>query len=361
MSKPYAVIMAGGRGERFWPLSTEEMPKPFHKLVGDKSMLQATVERLNPIFPPERILPVLAREHLDIARQQLPEIPAENYVVEPMGRDTAACIGLASIYLERLDPEAIMIVLAADHHIPDEAEFLATLKAGINFLQENDFIITLGIKPDRPEIGYGYIEAGEEAADLEGFSIRNVARFVEKPNIDRAREYLASGNYFWNSGMFLWRNHLIQRLLAQFMPEHWKRLGVIRESFGTPEEEVALVREFSRIEKISIDFGVMEKTENVLVIPAKFKWDDVGNWVAMERVMEQDKDGNLSQGNVLTLDTSNCVIHSQDQLVATMGVSNLIIVQANNKVMVASKKCAPELKKLVRLYEESASKSLSQK
>ncbi|MEW5768334.1 MAG: mannose-1-phosphate guanylyltransferase [bacterium] len=354
MSKPYAVIMAGGRGERFWPLSTEEMPKPFHKLVGDKSLFQTTVERLSPIFPPERILPVLAREHLDIARQQLPEIPEGNYVVEPMGRDTAACIGLASISLERLDPEAIMVVLAADHYIPDEAEFRATLEAGINFLQENDVIITLGIKPDRPEIGYGYIEAGEEVTDLEGFSICKVACFVEKPNIDRAREYLSSGKYFWNSGMFLWRNSLIQGLIAKFMPEHWQRLSAIRDSFGTPEEDSTLIKEFSRIKKISIDFGVMEKAENILVILAKFKWDDVGNWAALERVMEPDENGNLLQGNVLTLDTRNCVIYSQDQLVATMGGCDLIIVQANDKIMVASKKCASELKRLVRLYEESA-------
>lgn len=343
--------MAGGRGERFWPLSTPETPKPFHKLIGDKSMLQRCVERIRPLFEDD-ILLILESSHLELAKSQLPYIPDENYIIEPVGRDTAACIGLASIYLKRFAPEAIMVVLAADHHIPDEAEFAKTLNAGIDFLRENDSITTLGIEPDRPEIGYGYIERGEEVANLDGFGIYKVERFVEKPDIDTARQYLESRKYYWNSGMFLWRNSLIQRLLSQFMPDHYRRLKVIAGSIGTPEEQQTLEQEFSQLEKISIDFGVLEKAEDVFVIPASFKWDDVGTWTSLRRVLSPDENGNISRGKFLGLETQDCVICAQDQLIATMGVKDLVIVQANGKVLVTTKECAPDLKKLVHLCKE---------
>ncbi|HAV43354.1 TPA: mannose-1-phosphate guanylyltransferase, partial [bacterium] len=203
---PFAVIMAGGRGERFWPLSTPQIPKPFLKLTGDKSMLQSSVERIRPLFGEDNILLVMERSHLCRAKEQLPYIPDKNYIIEPMGRDTAACLGLASIYLERLEPAAIMVVLAADHYIPQEQEFLRALEAGIDLLKENDFVITLGIEPIRPEIGYGYIEKGKEIPSPNGFKAYKVVRFVEKPDRKTAERYIASGEYYWNSGMFLWRN-----------------------------------------------------------------------------------------------------------------------------------------------------------
>lgn len=348
MFRPYIVMMAGGRGERFWPLSTEERPKPFLNLFGNGSMVKQAIERVKVGFPKEDIFLVLREDHLPIARAQVPDIPDENFIVEPFGRDTAACIGLASIHLELRDKDAIMVVLAADHYIQDLDEFLKTLHVGIEYVKMEDVIITLGMEPKRPEIGYGYIEAGDEVMSLNGYRILKVLRFIEKPDKKRAEEYLRSGRFYWNSGMFIWRNSLIQRLISQFMPLHWEALVRIRDAIGRWDEKDVLREEFKGLEKVSIDIGVLEKAGNIFLIPSSFKWDDIGGWVALERVIEQDDQGNIIRGKVVTLDTRGCIIHSEDELVATMGVKELVIVHANGKILVASKDCVPELKTLLR-------------
>ena len=342
MDNVYAVIMAGGRGERFWPLSTEERPKPYLCLFGEKTLFQATVERITPFIPEERIFSVLSRQHLTKALEQVPTLPEKNYIIEPEGKDTAACIGLASLYLERLDPEAITVVLPADHYISANEEFISALKQGIEFLKKRDCIVIIGIKPTKPETDYGYLEIGKELTP----GIFEVVKFLEKPALAEAKEFLARG-YWWNSGIFIWRNAFIQSLICRFMPELWRALSRIRESLGKENAETILKMEFARLQKISIDYGVLEKAEERVAVLAKFSWDDVGNWTALSRIKKEEF-GNISIGQHKAIDTQNCIVYANDAPITTLGVSDLVIVSANNKVLVCSKERAQELKKLLK-------------
>ena len=341
MDNVYAIIMAGGRGERFWPLSTEERPKPYLCLFGEKSLFQATVERITPFIPEERIFPVLSRQHLALAWEQVPTLPKSNYIIEPEGKDTAACIGLASLYLAKLDPEAIMVVLSSDHYISNNEEFISALKQGIEFLKNKDSIVTIAIKSTRPETDYGYLEIGKELAP----GIFEVVKFLEKPSPTEAKEFFSCG-YWWNSGIFIWRNCLIQSLILRFMPDLWRVLLRIRESIGKQDEEAVLKIEFAKLQKVSIDYGVLEKAEDKVAVLAKFYWDDVGNWAALSRIKKEEF-GNVSIGEHKAIDTQNCIVYANDAPVTTLGVSDLVIVSANNKILVCSKKRAPEIKKLL--------------
>ena len=365
----YAVIMAGGRGERFWPLSSKALPKPFLPLLGrapwplagqagrqpglrEKTMIQETVERTKLLIPEKRIFVVLSREHLSIARQQLPEIPIENFILEPFGRDTAACIGLASLYIGKKDKNASMVVLAADHLIKEAGAFSKTITSSLKFLTANEYIITIGIKPTRPETGYGYIELGEKLDCIGDQIFYRVGRFVEKPTLSVATHYLKTGQYYWNSGMFIWRNSTIQKSLSLYMPQLWNGLMHIKQSLGSSEEEMVTEREFSKFKRVSIDYGVLEKSTQAVVVPANFSWDDVGTWTALERVYSLDESGNVIMGEHVGRDTSDCIVFSQNQLVATLGVKDLVIIQAEGKILVCHKDKAPFLKEIVRMVEE---------
>ena len=347
MDNVYAIIMAGGRGERFWPLSTEERPKPYLCLFGEKTLFQATVERITPFIPEERIFPVLSRQHLALAKQQAPTLPESNHIIEPEGKDTAACIGLASLYLERLDPEAITVVLPADHYISNNEEFISTLKQGIEFLKNKDCIVIIGIKPTRPETDYGYLEIGKELTP----GVFEVVKFLEKPSPTKAKEFLTD-RYWWNSGIFIWRNSFIQSLICRFMPELWRTLLRIRESIGKQDEEAVLKMEFAKLQKVSIDYGVLEKAEERVAVLAKFYWDDVGNWTALARIKKAEVLGNISIGEHKAIDTQNCIVYAHDAPITTLGVSDLIIVSANNKVLVCSKERAQEIKKLLNSIKD---------
>jgi mannose-1-phosphate guanylyltransferase len=346
VERSYAVVMAGGRGERFWPLSTGKTPKPFLPILGGKTMIQLTVERIKPLIPFERILVVVGKEHLKAAQEQLPELPEENFLVEPIGKDTAPCIGFASLHIERRDPDGIMVVMASDHHIPDQEKFLSSLSAAIQLLSTRDNLITLGIKPVRPETGYGYIEAKERMAMVDTIPFFKVKRFVEKPDLDRAKKYVKRKDFFWNSGIFVWRNKTIQDLLKNHLPELWQGLSRIREHL---DSDRVVSKEFKLFPRISIDYGVLEKAKDILVIPAEFRWDDVGTWVALDRVYQLDKNGNAVIGKHVSIDTRNCVIHSQDHFIATIGLSNLVIVQANGKLLICSKERGQDVKELLKL------------
>ncbi|MBW2222394.1 MAG: mannose-1-phosphate guanylyltransferase [Deltaproteobacteria bacterium] len=363
IEKFYAVIMAGGRGERFWPLSSKTLPKPFLPLLGraswpgrqpglkGKTMIQETVERTKLLVPEERIFIVLSRDHLPIAQQQLPEIPIENFIVEPFGRDTAACIGLASLYIGKKDKNASVVILAADHMIKEGEAFCKTITNSLKFLTSNDYIITIGIKPTRPETGYGYIELGEKLENIGNQLFYRVGRFIEKPTLSIANHFLKSGQYYWNSGMFIWRNTTIQKSLSSYMPQLWSGLMHINQSIGSSEEKVVTEREFSKFKKVSIDYGVLEKSTQVVVVPANFSWDDVGTWTALERVHGLDESDNVIVGKHVGIDTHNCIVFSQNQRIATLGVKDLVIVQAEGKILVCHKEKAPFLKEIVRMME----------
>jgi mannose-1-phosphate guanylyltransferase len=350
-NKCYALIMAGGRGERFWPLSKKTLPKPFIPLLKKETMIQETVKRIKALIPEERIIIVLSRDHFPVAQQQLPEIPVENFVIEPFGRDTAACIGLASLYIGRKDEDASMVVLAADHLIADSEAFFRTITASLKFLASDDYIVTIGIKPTRPETGYGYIELGEKLGSVDNESFFSVKKFVEKPGLSAASDYLKTDRYCWNSGMFIWRNSTIQNSLSVYMPELWNGLMRIDECLGSEAEEEVIKKEFSQFERISIDYGVLEKSSQVVVVPASFNWDDVGTWTALERVYGLDESDNVVVGKHVGRDTQGCIVFSRDQLVATLGVKDLVIVQSKDKILVCHKEKAPYLKEIVRLIE----------
>jgi mannose-1-phosphate guanylyltransferase len=340
----FAVVLAGGRGERFWPLSTEAQPKAFLCLIGPESLLQATVRRVRLIVPWAQILVVAGRAHADLVRAQLPELPEGNLLLEPFGRDTAAAVGLASLYLERRDPEAVMAVLPADHHIPNGEAFAAGLRRAFDLIElRPTWVVTVGIPPTRPEIGYGYLEAGEPLSDAPGaFTVR---RFVEKPDLDTVWKLMQEGNYYWNSGMFVWRGTTIQGLLARHMPGEWAGFRRIREAWGV---EDVLVREFSAFRKLSVDYGVLEQMDSgVVMIPAEFAWDDLGSWDALARVLPSEENGNVIIGEVRGLDTSGSVVISTDRRVATLGVSDMIVVASQHGVLVCRKGRSQEVRRLV--------------
>jgi len=345
MDTVYAVIMAGGRGERFWPLSTERNPKPFVPLLGTTSLIQDTIRRLIPLVPAERILVSIGEAHLGIARERLPQIPSANFIVEPVGRDTSACLGLCALHLEKLDPDAIMLALPADHYISDPVKFRSTIQKGIRSLPGATGIV-FGIVPDRPDPSYGYVRAEKPAVCADAWP---VVRFVEKPNPKQAAEYLSSGRYFWNSGIFLWQNRTLLELFQKHMPGTYRGLQALRPLLGRSEARAEIARIFSELERISIDFGILEKTSGLRLVPAEFAWDDIGNWASLARALPSDALGNVAQGQHVSVESTGCLIFSDAGVVATLGVSDLVVVHANGKVLVCSKDRATDLKRLVSL------------
>jgi mannose-1-phosphate guanylyltransferase len=343
MQTLYAVIMAGGRGERFWPLSTSKLPKPFIPLLGPETLLQDTVSRIHRLAPLDRILISIGAEHFEIARQQLPQIPEENFIVEPMGRDTAACLGFSALYIERRDPEAIMLALPADHFVSDADAYVQTVQKGLENLEGATGVV-FGIPPTRPETGYGYILAERPAISADAWP---VIRFIEKPDAPTAERYLASGNYFWNSGMFLWSNRTLLSLFQEHMPDTYQGLCRLRPLIGNDGSKAEIREVFSALPRISIDFGIMEKTSGLRLIPAHFGWDDIGNWASLERALPVDAQGNIAQGRHVALESDGCILYAQTGTIATFGVSDLIVVEAYGKILICSKDKASDLKKLV--------------
>ncbi len=339
----YTVIMAGGRGERFWPLSTSKLPKPFIPLLGATSLLQDTVTRMQPLVPLERILISIGAEHEEIARQQLPQIPAGNFIVEPIGRDTAACLGFCALHLEQRDPEAIMLALPADHYIGNADACLKTIQTGLDNLEGATGVV-FGITPTRAETGYGYILAEKPAACADAWP---VVRFIEKPDAPTAESYMVSGNYFWNSGMFLWRNRTLLELFETHMPETYAGMCALRPLLGNSDQKDQAGKVFASLPRISIDYGIMEKTSGLRLVPARFIWDDIGNWASLERALAPDACGNIAQGSHVALDSNGCILYAQSGTVATFGVTDLVIVEAYGKVLVCSKDKASDLKRLV--------------
>ncbi|HHW40870.1 MAG TPA: NTP transferase domain-containing protein [Syntrophomonadaceae bacterium] len=348
----YAVVMAGGSGQRFWPKSRQEMPKQFLSLVGEKTMLQRTVGRLKGFVNPDEIYIITAALYTGLVLQQVPEVPTENIITEPYGRDTAAAVGLAAITVAARDPEGVMIVLPADHFIADEERFRNVLKGAVAAAGEGEHLVTIGITPSRPETGFGYIARGSLHGTFAGIPAYVAEGFTEKPDLERARQYLASGNYFWNSGMFIWRADLIIRMIREYMPELYAGLQKIQAAMGSEQYQDVLNGVYSGLPKISIDYGVMEKATNVLVLPGSFGWDDVGSWTALEAYKVKDRQGNILEGKGVLVDTQNTLVFSSEKVVATLGVKDLIVVVGGDSVLVCHKKKAQEIKKVINALQE---------
>ncbi|ADY55214.1 Mannose-1-phosphate guanylyltransferase [Syntrophobotulus glycolicus DSM 8271] len=349
---PFAVIMAGGRGERFWPRSRVAVPKQFLNLVGDKTMLQLTVERVREVVGISDTYIVAGRDFKEMILEQVPHLPEENILIEPFGRDTAAAIGLAALVLERKDPREVMIVLPADHYIRDVPRFQEVLKSAVAAARRGEDIVTLGITPHRPETGYGYIFQGELADTFHGVGAYRVARFLEKPDYAKAVVFLSTGNYLWNSGMFIWRVDLIRQLIEQHTPGLAQGLRLIGQAMGTKQYLPVLEEIYAGLPKISVDYGVLEKAERVLVMRGDFGWDDIGSWAALERYAEKDEQGNVIEGRGVLLDTRNTFIYSPGKTVGVIGVENLIVVNDRDCLMVCGKNRAQELKKVVQALKD---------
>jgi mannose-1-phosphate guanylyltransferase len=350
MEHTYGVIMAGGKGERFWPLSTNKVPKPFIRLLATKTMIQMTVERLLKIVPENRIMVVLGAEHLAIAQEQLSYWPGVQFLVEPAGRDTAPCIGLAAVTLQREDPKALMIVVPADHYIPDELVFAETMGKGVRLARRDTRLVTTGIKPTRPETGYGYIQAGQRLQGASGDACFEVQRFVEKPDVRRAADYLAEGGYYWNSGIFVWQAETVLGGIAKHMPDLDQGLQRIRAAMDAGDEEKKS-EFFCALQKKSIDYGLMEKAGNVVMLEAGFVWDDVVTWSSLQRVLPADGDGNCIHGEVVCIDTKDCVIYGEGVAIGTVGLENLIVAASSRGVLVCPKERDQDARKIAAQME----------
>lgn len=351
-----AVIMAGGQGTRFWPRSRRKRPKQLLDIVGSESMIRQTVDRLIPFVSHRDIYVVTGKEHLEELTGHLPDIPEENIMAEPVGRNTAPCIGLAAIRLRRSDPEGVMAVLPADHVILDKEGFLATLRFAGEIAEAGDYIITLGMKPDRPETGYGYIKTGpefrvqgsEHAVPMQAY---HVERFVEKPDRETAERYVESGGFFWNAGMFVFRVSTILRALERHMPELYIGLLRLEPFLGTTGQDKAMSDMYGGLPAISVDYGIMEKAGNVLVIPSSFGWNDVGSWTAVDDLLPKDEHGVAANAEHISIDTTDCIVYSPKKLVATIGVSNLIVVETEDALLICDKSRAQDVKKVVEMLE----------
>lgn len=355
----YAVIMAGGGGTRFWPWSREKTPKQLLPIVSSRTMIEETVSRLHPFLPLERILVVTSGSQINKIRRVLDSLPPTNFLVEPEGRNTAPCLGLAAFRLKQLHPEAIMVVLPADHFIADQQKFLKTLKVATAFAQKEDFLITLGLQPTAPETGYGYIQKGELLTRMQGIEIFKAKAFREKPNRELALTYLEEGNYLWNSGMFVWRVGTFLKALETCLPELYQEMAMLPEILGTAKERRLLSKIYASCPAISVDYGVMEKAANVAMIQANFPWDDVGSWSALWKIHPKDKEENVylfkkknGPGKILALDSSGCLIRAEKNLIALLGMKDTIVVEADGSILVCPKDKSQEVRQILAQIKE---------
>ncbi|MEI6969893.1 MAG: sugar phosphate nucleotidyltransferase [bacterium] len=353
MKNAFAVIMAGGRGERFWPLSTTARPKQMLSLVGGKALIAMAAERLRGLIKPENTLVITTADLVPGIRKCLRSIPAGNIVGEPVGRDTAAAIALASALVRSRSPDGVFAVLTADQLISPASKFRKTLKYCMDAAARDEVLVTIGVAPDRPATGYGYIEAGRQVATGGSLKLFRTVRFVEKPDLKTARKYLATGRYFWNSGMFVWTVDAIQNALKHYTPGLFEMARRLEPLAGTGKFQGALAREYGRLQKISIDYAVMEKAGNILVARCDFAWDDVGTWASLEHHFKQDKDGNIRIGCGECVDSGGNIVVAGDRLTGLIGVSDLIVVQAPGATLVCRKDRAEDVKKLVKLLREA--------
>lgn len=346
-----ALIMAGGSGQRFWPLSTEERPKQLLKLFSDKSMIRETVDRILPIISKDRIFIATNKKQAKGIREELPMISSDNIIVEPAFKDTAAAIGYGALYIKERFKDACMVVLASDHLIKDEKNFRSIILKASDAAMTKECIVTLGIKPSHPETGYGYIYI-ETDSNIELEQIYPVQKFLEKPNIEKAKTYIAAGNFLWNSGMFIFKAQTILEEIERYMPRHnlvIKELGqLISQGLKGQELSDKAAPYFERFQKISIDFGIMERSMKIKVIPSDFGWNDIGSFTALNAIFKPDINGNvIKNSNIRQVDTSDNTIVTDGFTVGTIGVNNLIIVQSENKLLVCHKDRAQEIKKII--------------
>jgi len=350
----HAVIMAGGAGTRFWPLSRAATPKQLLRLAGERTMIQSTVDRLEGLVSSDQVLIVTNRSLVEPIRAQLPQLTTRQVLGEPCKRDTAPCIGLAAVLLSAIDNDATMIVMPADHLIRPAAAFQTAIRHGVALVeQQPERIVTFGISPTFPAETFGYIERGEQIAGSSDAAAYKVARFREKPARTVAEEYLAAGNFYWNSGIFIWKAETVLAALAEYEPEMHAALMTIAAEVGQPGFEARLDREFSAIRPKSIDFAVLERYPSVVMLEAPFEWDDVGSWQALARSHSPDADGNTLTGKNLAIRTRGSIVRStDDHLVVTLGLNDAIVVHTPDATLVANKHEEEAIREVVKALQE---------
>lgn len=332
-----ALIMAGGRGTRFYPLSTEDHPKQFLNLIGEKTMIQMTVDRLLKIMPIERIFVATGEKYVELTKAQLPDLPEANIIVEPVGRNTAPCVVFGAMQVNALFPGDNLVVLPSDALIQDVEEFCNVLQAGNAFLNSHqEAVVTIGIEPTRPETGYGYIKETDQMERVGNYQVKKVERFVEKPDLDTAKAYLAQGGYFWNAGIFMWNVCYVEKLAQTYMADTYNKLRKIGpgNSAGYAQRLFEL---YPQCESISVDYALMEKIDTINVIPGSFGWDDVGTWAALERYLPQDAHGNITKGRFYVDNARNNIIFSTNKEVVFLGMENAFCIEAQDMIVVGSR------------------------
>lgn len=349
--KTTVLIMAGGRGERFWPKSRKNIPKQFLPLMNpEKTMIRETVERILPLVKNEDIFIATSRDYRNMVREQIPELPEENILCEPVARNTAPCIGRAAMIIQKRYGEATMIVLPSDHLIGQPPLFRNAVKKAVKAAEKTNVLVTLGIAPTTPATGYGYIryDASEE---MDG--TYRVREFVEKPDAATAAYYLANGEYLWNSGMFIWKTSVILKEIEKHLPEHYRLLQEMNEAKTPKETEATLQNAFEQMKPVSIDYGVMEKAGNVVVIPSSFGWDDVGSWLAVERVSPGNSEGNVIRGDAVTVNSSRCIVQGGERTIALVGLEDVIVVDTEDALLVCAKDSTEDIRKVLEELRKS--------
>lgn len=348
----YAVILAGGKGERFWPLSTSKRPKQLLDLVGEKALIAQAVDRISDLIPASNVFVVTNADLVDATQAALPELPVENIVGEPMGRDTAAAVALGCALVEARNPEAAFCILTADQVMGDLPIFRQTLKDALSLALTEPVLITMGIRPAHPDTGFGYIHSGESHATHGDTEFSKVVKFEEKPNLARAKTFVKDGHYFWNSGMFIWSVSTLREALERFCSPLVCMMDAVSPHIGKETFMQVLKSRYESLSKISIDYALMEKADNILMAEGTFEWDDVGSWPALEKHFESDDEGNTCIGLTELLDAQGNILFSRGRLTACIGVKDLIVVQADGVTLVCPKDRAQDIKQLVKSLHE---------
>ena len=340
----FGLIMAGGVGERFWPISRKSSPKQCLKILSNKTMIEETINRLEPLINRKNFFVVTSQQLFPSLKKLLPDV---NFVIEPFARNTAACIGLGALHIEAVSPEAVMVIETADHVYSNQTAYLDHLRFAVEEARQ-ERIVTVGIKPCRPETGFGYIHKGKLKSNVKGKKSFFVDQFVEKPNPKKAQEFVASKEFLWNSGVFVCKCRAMLKAIEKNMPQLYSGLMEIKRSRFKAE---TMKQVFQKLPKISIDYGVMEKEKNIVVVEGNFPWDDVGDWAAMERILPKDLDGNVVKGKSVSINSTNNIVFSK-KLVALVGVKDFVVVESDDAILVCQKKDSQQLKRLTRKLSE---------
>jgi mannose-1-phosphate guanylyltransferase len=348
----FAVIMAGGVGTRFWPLSRKSKPKQFLPIISEKTMIEETIERILPLIPYERIYTVANAEFSNEIYKLIPNLPERNLIIEPCAKNTAPSLILATAVIHLDSPDATIIALPADHFIQDKKRLIEVLSLCLKIAKSGEYLITIGIPPSHPATGYGYIHySTKEHIQVDGEKFYRVREFKEKPTLIKAKEYLSIGEYLWNSGVFIWQAKTFFKKLKEYAPDLYKSYLKLAESLKSHKKE-EIEKVFNQLPSTSIDYALMEKADGILVVKGDFGWSDIGSWSSLSEIWPKNKEGNITKGKVISIDSSGCIVYNPKTLTTLIGVNDLIIIQSNNALLICDKKLDQKIKDLVNKLKE---------